>query len=134
MFREAIERQYWYELFMDDLPIWGFVGEVRQAGAQGQQQQQQAAAGSKAEAAGGAADGGKEGQAFIFTHKTFDISYNEDRVRKARGALAVRGAAGSSAPRRGWQQRNGAAGGGGSERPHHARASESLPPPRARAH
>jgi transmembrane 9 superfamily protein 3 len=26
-FTKAIKHHYWYEFFMDDLPIWGFVGE-----------------------------------------------------------------------------------------------------------
>lgn len=26
-FKEAIENAYWFEFFMDDLPLWGFVGE-----------------------------------------------------------------------------------------------------------
>ena len=25
--KEAIENAYWFEFFMDDLPLWGFVGE-----------------------------------------------------------------------------------------------------------
>eukprot|EP01100_Stratorugosa_tubuloviscum_P003354 TRINITY_DN180_c3_g1_i1.p1 TRINITY_DN180_c3_g1~~TRINITY_DN180_c3_g1_i1.p1 ORF type:complete len:582 (+),score=176.99 TRINITY_DN180_c3_g1_i1:78-1823(+) len=27
-FRYAVRNQYWYQLFLDDLPIWGMVGEV----------------------------------------------------------------------------------------------------------
>ena len=27
-FELAVDRQYWYELVMDDLPMWGMVGEV----------------------------------------------------------------------------------------------------------
>lgn len=27
-FKEAIENAYWFEFFMDDLPLWGFVGEI----------------------------------------------------------------------------------------------------------
>ncbi len=59
VFQQAVQRQYWYELFLDDLPVWGFVGEAKH---------------------------GKEGnadEAFIFTHKTFDIAYNGNRVRHA---------------------------------------------------
>lgn len=26
--KEAIENAYWFEFFMDDLPLWGFVGEI----------------------------------------------------------------------------------------------------------
>ncbi|GAX72801.1 hypothetical protein CEUSTIGMA_g256.t1 [Chlamydomonas eustigma] len=55
-FIDAIERQYWYELFLDDLPMWGFVGEIKK--------------------------GVKERKevAYIFTHKVIDISYNNDRI------------------------------------------------------
>jgi len=27
-FKVAVKNQYWYQLFMDDLPIWGMVGEA----------------------------------------------------------------------------------------------------------
>ncbi|KMT20136.1 hypothetical protein BVRB_1g001520 [Beta vulgaris subsp. vulgaris] len=27
-FRDAIENSYWFEFFIDDLPLWGFVGEL----------------------------------------------------------------------------------------------------------
>ncbi|XP_012462961.1 transmembrane 9 superfamily member 1 [Gossypium raimondii] len=27
-FKDAIENSYWFEFFMDDLPLWGFVGEL----------------------------------------------------------------------------------------------------------
>lgn len=27
-FKDAIENSYWFEFFMDDLPMWGFVGEL----------------------------------------------------------------------------------------------------------
>lgn len=28
-FQYAVSNHYWYQLYMDDLPIWGMVGEVR---------------------------------------------------------------------------------------------------------
>ncbi|XP_074279568.1 transmembrane 9 superfamily member 1-like [Silene latifolia] len=28
-FKDAIENSYWFEFFIDDLPLWGFVGEYR---------------------------------------------------------------------------------------------------------
>mmetsp|Transcript_26103 Transcript_26103/g.57030 ORF Transcript_26103/g.57030 Transcript_26103/m.57030 type:complete len:589 (-) Transcript_26103:1092-2858(-) len=54
-FEQAVQRQYWYELFLDDLPIWGFVGEAKKD---------------------------KNGQEaiYIYTHKAFDISYNKDKI------------------------------------------------------
>eukprot|EP00887_Chlorella_sp_A99_P006658 scaffold3.g6658.t1 len=54
-FTEAVRRHYWYELFMDDLPIWGFVGPPPEQ--------------TKGDT-----------NVYIYTHKTFDITYNKDRV------------------------------------------------------
>lgn len=64
-FYTAITDHYWYELFMDDLPVWGFVGEYVSAETS-------------------AAEGGpSEEQVYIYTHKSFDINYNGNRVRRA---------------------------------------------------
>lgn len=54
-FAHAIANQYWYQLFLDDLPIWGMVGEV-------------------------VPEPGQEDKLYIYTHKKFMITYNEDRV------------------------------------------------------
>lgn len=54
-FEQAVLRHYWYEFFMDELPIWGFVGPPPE-------QTQD------------------DSTAFIYTHKTFDIAYNGDRI------------------------------------------------------
>jgi len=48
---DAIQQNYWFEFFVDDLPIWGFVGKV-----------------------------GEKGQAYIFTHQKFVIGHNGDRL------------------------------------------------------
>jgi len=66
----AIQNRYWYEffigafgdsllvllaltvIFIDDLPVWGFVGDVSEAG-----------------------------KVYMWTHLAFVISYNQDRVR-----------------------------------------------------
>ena len=47
-----------YELFMDDLPVWGFVGPPPE-------------------------ETRDEERIYIWTHKSFDINYNENRVRRA---------------------------------------------------
>lgn len=47
----AIDHHYWYQAFIDDLPIWGIVGEI--------------------------AD---EKNYMIWTHKKFEIGYNNDRI------------------------------------------------------
>jgi transmembrane 9 superfamily member 3 len=35
IFEHAVDRQYWYELVLDDLPMWGMVGEVLRDDAHG---------------------------------------------------------------------------------------------------
>lgn len=57
-FSGAVDEHYWYQMYLDDLPIWGMVGEIY-----------------KGE---GAAD--KDTNKFIFTHRRFTISFNADRV------------------------------------------------------
>jgi len=48
----AVRNHYWYQMFIDDLPIWGIIGEMD--------------------------EGGKS--AYIWTHKKFDIGYNGNRI------------------------------------------------------
>lgn len=59
-FRHAVAQQYWYQLFLDDLPIWGMVGEV----------------------VSDPSEKGKEGaeKYYIYTHSKFVATYNGDRV------------------------------------------------------
>jgi len=54
-FKHAVKNQYWYQLFLDDLPIWGMVGEVL-------------------------TDANGEDKYFLYTHKKFSISYNNERI------------------------------------------------------
>ncbi|KAA0193262.1 hypothetical protein HAZT_HAZT006085 [Hyalella azteca] len=48
----AVKNHYWYQMYIDDLPIWGIVGEIG------------------------------EGQEnfYLWTHKKFDIGYNGNRI------------------------------------------------------
>jgi len=48
----AVKNHYWYQMYIDDLPIWGIVGEIEEGG-----------------------DG-----YFIWTHKKLDIGYNEKQI------------------------------------------------------
>lgn len=57
-FRQAVQHDYYFQMYYDDLPIWGFVGRVE-----------------KITGASNAAL-----RHYIFTHLHFDISYNGDRV------------------------------------------------------
>ncbi|KAH8514704.1 hypothetical protein Peur_058301 [Populus x canadensis] len=55
-FKDAIENNYWLEFFVDDLPLWGFVGELRPD------------------------KNGENGKHFLFTHKSITIQYNKDQI------------------------------------------------------
>ncbi|KAK9810284.1 hypothetical protein WJX72_007991 [[Myrmecia] bisecta] len=55
IFRRAVKKHYWYELFVDELPVWGFVGPPPE-------------------------ETKDEEQIYIYTHKSFDINYNENRI------------------------------------------------------
>ena len=56
LFKKAVKQHYWYELFMDELPVWGFVGLPPEEAKEAQDM-------------------------YIYTHKSFEINYNGDRVR-----------------------------------------------------
>lgn len=55
-FETAVDRQYWYELFLDDLPMWGMVGEVLRDETHGKMEKH------------------------IFTHRSLSIAYNGNRI------------------------------------------------------
>lgn len=46
----AVKNHYWYQMYIDDLPIWGIVGEVG------------------------------DNNYYIWTHKKFDIGYNNKQI------------------------------------------------------
>ncbi|KAG0483050.1 hypothetical protein HPP92_011134 [Vanilla planifolia] len=52
-FKDAIENLYWFEFFIDDLPVWAFVGES------------------------GKTD---ESKHYLFTHKNIIVRYNGDKI------------------------------------------------------
>ncbi|CAG8609377.1 12513_t:CDS:10 [Funneliformis caledonium] len=52
LFRYAVVNNYWYQMFLDDLPIWGFVGELDSV----------------------------SGDVFLYTHREFEMSYNDDKI------------------------------------------------------
>ncbi|XP_059299432.1 transmembrane 9 superfamily member 1-like isoform X2 [Lycium ferocissimum] len=54
-FKYAIDNSYWFEFFMDDLPIWGFVGEVDPYG-------------------------NEDIKHVVYTHKKLLIQYNRDQI------------------------------------------------------
>ncbi|TPX69998.1 hypothetical protein SpCBS45565_g02095 [Spizellomyces sp. 'palustris'] len=50
LFRHAILHKYWYQMFLDDLPAWDYVGEI------------------------------EGDNMYLFTHKSFRIAYNDDKI------------------------------------------------------
>jgi len=59
-FRKAVNDDYYFQMFYDDLPIWGFIGKLE-----------------KVLRGGGAPS---ELRYFLFTHVHFDVAYNADHV------------------------------------------------------
>ncbi|KAB8885425.1 hypothetical protein FH972_026793 [Carpinus fangiana] len=57
-FRNAVKRDYYFQMYYDDLPIWGFIGKVEKEG--------------KADPS--------EYKYFLFKHIQFEVLYNKDRV------------------------------------------------------
>ncbi|KNC51393.1 endomembrane protein emp70 [Thecamonas trahens ATCC 50062] len=55
-FEYAVLNQYWYQMFLDDLPVWGMVGEVV------------------------VSEDATEEALYVFTHKKFVIAYNGDQI------------------------------------------------------
>eukprot|EP00003_Mantamonas_plastica_P024641 TRINITY_DN462_c1_g1_i10.p1 TRINITY_DN462_c1_g1~~TRINITY_DN462_c1_g1_i10.p1 ORF type:complete len:259 (-),score=64.70 TRINITY_DN462_c1_g1_i10:76-810(-) len=67
-FRYAVTHHYWYQMYLDDLPIWGMVGEVIS-----QESEEEPLQGTHTR------DHSND-QAYIYTHKKFSISYNGDQI------------------------------------------------------
>ncbi|GLT28764.1 hypothetical protein SLA2020_036720 [Shorea laevis] len=57
-FRDAVSKDYYFQMYYDDLPIWGFLGRVDKEG--------------KADPS--------DYKYYLFKHLIFEISYNKDRV------------------------------------------------------
>ena len=55
-FESAVDQQYWYELIIDDLPMWGMVGETLRDDAHGRMEKH------------------------IFTHRSVSIAYKANRI------------------------------------------------------
>ncbi len=51
-FKYAVRNHYWYQMYLDDLPIWGIVGEMENNGE----------------------------DLYLWTHKKFEIGYSDDRI------------------------------------------------------
>ena len=61
----AVKSHYWYQLYLDDLPIWGMVGEL-------------ATPDNGNEGAAAPSEG--EGEPLLYTHKKFTIAFNGKRI------------------------------------------------------
>lgn len=57
-FDQAIKQHYWYQMYVDELPAWGMVGEYAMDDPLNEQ----------------------SGQSYIYTHKEFSFSFNNDQL------------------------------------------------------
>ena len=64
-FDRAIRKQYWYQMHLDDLPIWGMVGELVAHDESARQTQRGSILGF---------------ETYIYTHKAFVVGYNGKRI------------------------------------------------------
>ncbi|KAL1222853.1 Transmembrane 9 superfamily member 1 [Cardamine amara subsp. amara] len=55
-FKDAIESSYWFEFFVDDLPLWGFVGELHPD------------------------KNSENGKHVLYTHKNIIVKHNKDQI------------------------------------------------------
>ena len=58
-FRYAVDNHYWYNMVLDELPIWAMVGELRTPNASAPPESR---------------------ERLIYTHKRLSIGYNDDRI------------------------------------------------------
>eukprot|EP01136_Pigoraptor_vietnamica_P027745 Opistho-1_new@84430 len=65
MFVYAVENHYFYQMYVDDLPLWGMVGDYGQ---------------DESDDPNSEHVPGSNDEYYIFTHKAFDIGYNGDRI------------------------------------------------------
>jgi len=72
-FKQAVVDDYYFEMLLDDLPIWGYVGELESASGA------VALAGGGAAAAAAAAEDNST-RYYLFTHLDFSLSYNGGHV------------------------------------------------------
>lgn len=58
LFRKAVAKDYYFQMYYDDLPVWGFLGKVDKEGSSDR----------------------SEYKYYLFKHLHFEILYNKDRV------------------------------------------------------
>ncbi|KAK7263401.1 hypothetical protein RJT34_30990 [Clitoria ternatea] len=59
IFKQAINRDFYFQFYLDDLPFWGFIGKLEEDGL---------------------SSGGGGPSYYLFTHVQFDVLYNGNRI------------------------------------------------------
>jgi transmembrane 9 superfamily protein 3 len=72
-FKAAISNHYWYQLYLDDLPMWGMVGQILGTA-------EELAALEKQAASGKGDISAASSQVYMYTHKKFSIASNGHHV------------------------------------------------------
>lgn len=78
VFKEAIHNNYFFEMFVEDLPMWGYIGDV-----------------ADEDLIMGEVEGSKT---YLFPHLHFHLGYNGDQIVSARVTTDVRGRSGLRLP------------------------------------
>ena len=68
----AIKNHYWFQMYIDELPIWGMVGEVIDDDININDNNN-----IKSQSI---SNNNEKSKVYVFTHKAFSISYNNDRI------------------------------------------------------
>jgi len=78
----AVRQSYWYQMYLDELPVWGMVGELGVAEATADADADGAASPGANDVPSDLEDGAEleGGEPLVYTHKAFTIAYNADRI------------------------------------------------------
>ncbi len=77
-FLYAVRNHYWFQLYLDELPVWGMVGELP-ADAEASRAKPQNPQALKSAAAAPAAKSGLA-PGYVYTHKSFSIAHNHGQI------------------------------------------------------
>jgi len=82
LFATAAEDQWFYQMYADDLPVWGMVGEMLPDLAAAKGEHFGSDLSHLEEAVAKHAESGGEFKAYVYTKRTLHVSFNRDRVIK----------------------------------------------------
>jgi len=82
LFATAAEDQWFYQMYVDDLPVWGMVGEMLPDLSAAQGEKFGSDLSHLEEAVAKHAENGGEFKAYVYTRRTLHVSFNDIRIIK----------------------------------------------------